>query len=35
MNVDRVRLVALLATGTSGLLVHRHLWSTALAKAAD
>src|SRR6266478_7616844 len=34
VNVDRVRLVAPLATGPSGLLVHRHLWSIALAKSS-
>src|SRR5271165_44361 len=35
MNVDRVRLVTLPATRPSGLLLHRHLWSITLAKAAD
>jgi hypothetical protein len=35
VDVDRVRLVALLATRPSRLLVHRHLWSIALAKAAE
>jgi hypothetical protein len=35
VDIDRIRLVALLATRPSALLVHRHLWSIALAKAAE
>jgi len=35
VDIDRARLVGLLATGPSRLLVHCHLWSIALAKAAE
>ena len=35
MNVNRVRLVALSATRPPGLLLHRHLRSIALTKAAE
>ena len=35
VDIDRVRHVALSATRPSGLLVHRHVWSIALAKAAE
>jgi len=35
VDIDRARLVALLATRPSRLLVHCHLWSIALAKAAE
>src|SRR5437870_3190273 len=33
VDIDRLRLVALLATRPARLLVHHHLWSIALAKA--
>jgi len=35
VDIDRARLVALSSTGPSRLLVHCHLWSIALAKAAE
>ena len=35
VDINRARLVALLATQPSRLLVHCHLWSIALAKAAE